>query len=309
MAVSRSELVEIGGGFRLPDVMEQSGAELVEVGTTNRTRRSDFERAVAAHGERLALLLKVHQSNFRITGFTESVGVEELVGLGPPLVVDIGSGLLDAACPWLRGRPAAVAGGRAGGPPDAAGRGRPGDVLRRQAARWTAGRDPGRAPRPGRALRRASPGPGAATGRPRARPRCRTLALAYLDRRGDDIPLWRMATVPVDELRRRAAAARPRDRWSTSTAVPGGGTLPGRGAPVGRGRAATATAPPRCGPRTRRSSPGWRTAPRCSTCAPSTRRTTDARPGGGAHCGHRPADARRTPARRAPADAGPGGRR
>src|SRR5215207_7951762 len=73
VAVSRSELVEIGGGFRLPNVMEQSGAHLVEVGTTNRTRRSDFERAVTAQGERLALLLKVHQSNFNNTGFTESV--------------------------------------------------------------------------------------------------------------------------------------------------------------------------------------------------------------------------------------------
>ena len=99
--------MEIGGGFRLPEVFEQSGASLVEVGTTNRTRRADFERAVATHGERLALLLSVHQSNFRISGFTERVDVASLAGLGPPVVADIGSGLLDAACPWLASGPPA----------------------------------------------------------------------------------------------------------------------------------------------------------------------------------------------------------
>src|SRR5438552_961058 len=94
VAVSRGELVEIGGGFRVPEVMEQSGARLVEVGTTNRTRLADY----AAVSTEVALLLKVHQSNYRIVGFTETTPVAALATLGPPVVVDLGSGLLDAAC-------------------------------------------------------------------------------------------------------------------------------------------------------------------------------------------------------------------
>ena len=87
--------------------MAQSGARLVEVGTTNRTRLADYRAAVDRRGvtEGVALVLKVHQSNYRIVGFTESVDVAGLVGLGPPVVADIGSGLLDAATPWLAGGP------------------------------------------------------------------------------------------------------------------------------------------------------------------------------------------------------------
>src|SRR5205814_8982107 len=103
VAVSRSELVEIGGGFRVPDVLQQSGATLVEVGTTNRTRASDYAAAFA----HASLVLKVHQSNYRITGFTEQASVTEVAALGRPVVVDLGSGLLDAACPWLPGGPPA----------------------------------------------------------------------------------------------------------------------------------------------------------------------------------------------------------
>jgi len=93
--VSRGELVEIGGGFRIPDVMRQSHATLVEVGTTNRTRRADFERALSPS---TALVTKVHRSNFALVGFTEETTVEELARLcqprGVPLFVDAGSGLL-----------------------------------------------------------------------------------------------------------------------------------------------------------------------------------------------------------------------
>ena len=93
--VSRGELVEVGGKFRIPDVMEQSGASLVEVGATNKTHLSDYEKAIT---EASKALLKVHTSNYRIVGFTESVPVAELVPLGRqhgiPVIEDLGSGVL-----------------------------------------------------------------------------------------------------------------------------------------------------------------------------------------------------------------------
>ncbi|MGH9709401.1 MAG: L-seryl-tRNA(Sec) selenium transferase, partial [Candidatus Acidiferrales bacterium] len=93
--VSRGELIEIGDGFRIPDIMTQSGVELREVGTTNRTRIADYVRAVT---ERTRLLLRVHPSNFRIVGFTKRPGLEELVEMGKrlgiPVVEDLGSGCL-----------------------------------------------------------------------------------------------------------------------------------------------------------------------------------------------------------------------
>ena len=93
--VSRGELIEIGGKFRIPDVMEQSGASLVEVGTTNKTHYEDYEEAIT---EETKALLKVHTSNYRIVGFTESVGIDELVPIAKeheiPVVEDLGSGVL-----------------------------------------------------------------------------------------------------------------------------------------------------------------------------------------------------------------------
>lgn len=93
--ISRGELVEIGGGFRVPDVLRQSGAILREVGTTNRTRAADYAAAIR---DRTALLLRVHPSNFRIEGFTERPSLEEVTGLGKrfriPVAEDLGSGCL-----------------------------------------------------------------------------------------------------------------------------------------------------------------------------------------------------------------------
>jgi len=95
VVVSRGELIEIGDGFRIPEVLERSGARLVEVGTTNRTRAADYEAAV---GDETALLLRVHQSNFRLVGFAERPSLRELTAVarrrGVPLLDDLGSGAL-----------------------------------------------------------------------------------------------------------------------------------------------------------------------------------------------------------------------
>ena len=146
--VSRGQLVEIGGSFRLPEIFEVSGARLREVGTTNRTRLADYERAI---GPETAAILRVHRSNFRIVGFTEDAALD---GSGPArprarsvVIDDIGSGAL-----WRRAVPPQVA-----DEPTVAeqrlGRGRSGAVLRRQAAGRPAMRDHGRdrgGDRPGR---------------------------------------------------------------------------------------------------------------------------------------------------------------
>ncbi|MEW6153539.1 MAG: L-seryl-tRNA(Sec) selenium transferase [Actinomycetota bacterium] len=224
--VSRGELVEIGGGFRVPEVMAQSGAHLVEVGTTNRTRRRDYEAAVT---DATALVLKVHQSNYRIVGFTETVGVGALAGLGPPVVADIGSGLLDAGTPWLTGGPPAwLAGEPAARQTLAEGAALvtfSGDKLlggpqagivagRRDLVAACAAHPLSRALRPGGLVLAA----------------LQETALAYLRKDGDAIPFWRMAALGVDALKERAAALGV-GRVVPTVAVAGGGSVPGQEIP------------------------------------------------------------------------------
>jgi L-seryl-tRNA(Ser) seleniumtransferase len=224
--VSRGELVEIGGGFRVPEVMVQSGCELIEVGTTNRTRLADYRAVVS---DSVALVLKVHQSNYRMVGFTEDVAVAALAGLGPPVVADIGSGLLDASTPWLAGGPPAwLAGEPAARQTLAAGAGlvtfsgdklmggpQAGIIAGRADLVALCARHPlNRALRPGGLVLAA----------------LQETVLAYLRRDGDAIPFWRMAAAPVDGLRARAEALGA-GKVVDTMAVAGGGSVPGQDVP------------------------------------------------------------------------------
>jgi L-seryl-tRNA(Ser) seleniumtransferase len=225
VVVSRGESVEIGGGFRVPEVMAQSGARLVDVGTTNRTSVADYRDAVERPGADVAVVLKVHPSNFRVTGFTAAAEVAELAQLGPPVVYDLGSGLLDASCPWLAGSPPAwlgtepaarqtLASGAAlvtfsgdkllGGPQAGIIAGRA-DLVAACAEHPLA-----RALRPGGLVLAA----------------LQDVALAYLRRDGDAIPFWRLASIPVAALVDRAEALGVGEAV-VSEALPGAGSLPG----------------------------------------------------------------------------------
>ena len=99
--IARGQLVEIGGSFRIPEVMKQSGAELKEIGTTNRVHKTDYEEAI---NETTGMLLKVHTSNYRVEGFSKEVALAELVEVGEkadiPVVEDLGSGILVDLTPW-----------------------------------------------------------------------------------------------------------------------------------------------------------------------------------------------------------------
>ncbi len=230
VAVSRGESVEIGGAFRVPEVMEQSGARLLDVGTTNRTRLDDYRRAIVRPGADVALVLKVHPSNYRVEGFVEDTPVSDLAALGVPVVADIGSGLIDATVPWLHGPPPAWLAGE----PAAV------QTLAAGAALVTFSGD--------KLL--GGPQAGIIAGRrdlvaacakhPLARAlRCGGLVLvalqevllAYLRRTvADDIPFWRMASQPVEALRRRAERIVTDAGAGTildSEALPGAGSAPG----------------------------------------------------------------------------------
>jgi L-seryl-tRNA(Ser) seleniumtransferase len=223
--VSRGELVEIGGGFRVPDIMAESRCRLVEVGTTNRTRRADYE---TARTDATALVLKVHASNYRMVGFTEAAPVAELATLGPPLMVDAGSGLLDETTPWLPERPpwlhdepgirqaveagatvVTFSGDKLLGGPQA------GIVVGRADAIATIARHPlARAVRADKMTLAA----------------LQQTALVYLSGDATSIPLWRMATASIDGLRARAGRIAGSVAGATvvdTGAAAGGGSLPG----------------------------------------------------------------------------------
>ncbi len=224
VSVARGQLVEIGGGFRVPEVVAQSGCQLVEVGTTNRTRASDH----AAAGS--DVILHVHPSNYRIVGFTEQPAIAELAALGRPVVADIGSGLLDLGCPWLPGPPPAWLAGEPavrqtledgaslvtfscdkllGGPQGGVIAGRA-DLVEACARHPLA-----RALRPGGLVLQA----------------LSEVLLAYLRRDvATVVPFWRMALTPVEELRARAGALGA-GRVVDTVAVPGGGSVPGQEVP------------------------------------------------------------------------------
>ncbi len=202
VAVSRGESVEIGGAFRVPEVMEQSGARLVDVGTTNRTRLTDYERAIVRHGNDVALLMKIHPSNFRVEGFVEETSIAELATLDRPVVADIGSGLLDATVPWLKGAPPAWL---AGEPAAVQALGDGADLVTFSGDKLLGGPQAGIIAGSADLVRQCA-------GHPLARAlRCgglvlaalQDVALAYLDKRaGTDIPFWRMVDQPIDTLPR-----------------------------------------------------------------------------------------------------------
>ncbi len=231
--ISRGELVEIGGGFRVPDVLRQSGARLVEVGTTNRTRARDYEAAITPE---TAALLAVHPSNFRVVGFTESPALRELAALarahGLPLVHDLGSGALERTERYgLAHEPMPQESVAAGA-----------DLICFSGDKLLGG------PQAGVIVGRAIL-IGALARHPLARAlRLDKLTLAALEvtlrqhldgAAREQVPIWRMITMPPEELRVRAEtwARRLREAGLAAVTLPGestvgGGSLPGETLPT-----------------------------------------------------------------------------
>jgi L-seryl-tRNA(Ser) seleniumtransferase len=225
--VSRGQLVEIGGSFRMPDVMRLSGARMVEVGTTNRTRLADYEQAI--DDGHAAAILRVHTSNYRVSGFTESASLDELAGLararGILLIDDLGSGAMEAIADE----------------PTIADSVRFSDVVTFSGDKLLGG------PQAGIILGRVDAVRKLAK-HPLARAvRIDKLTLAALEAtlrqrmsgRADEIPVQRMLKTPVEDIRRRAAM------WSvkldergvgvrlvSGESAVGGGSLPGHGLPT-----------------------------------------------------------------------------
>jgi len=228
VVISRGELIEIGGEFRMPDVMSMSGTRLVEVGTTNRTHLADYERAITAH---TGALLKVHPSNYKVTGFTAEVPLRELVklarGRGVPLVFDAGSGYVEVpdAASWAAGEPAID---------DALAQGV--DVVTFSGDKLLGGPQAGIIAGRSDLLQRISKHPLVRA----LRVDKMTLAgleatlRAHLEGRVRDLPLWSLALTSGDDLQSRAEAVAERVTSDVlkveaipTVSVAGGGSLPG----------------------------------------------------------------------------------
>jgi L-seryl-tRNA(Ser) seleniumtransferase len=233
--VSRGELIEIGGSFRLPELMAASGSRLVEVGTTNRTRLGDYARAVAAD---TALLLKVHPSNYRVEGFTEEVGYADLAGLGRehglPFAADIGSGLLDARVPWLDGPPPAWLADEPAARQTLDGGA---DVVMFSGDKLLGGPQAGILAGTSDAIERIRRHPIARAVRidgPSLAALAVTLEL-YAAGRGGEIPFWRAVALDDADLEARygrlMAAAGVTAHVVSDRSLPGAGSVPGRGIP------------------------------------------------------------------------------
>jgi L-seryl-tRNA(Ser) seleniumtransferase len=221
--------VEIGGSFRVPEVMEQSGARLIDVGTTNRTRLRDYESALARPGVDVALVLKVHPSNYRVEGFVEDTTVSQLSTLGVPVVADIGSGLVDVSCPWLEGPPPAWL---AGEPAAVQTLDDGADLVTFSGDKLFAGPQAGIIAGRADLVARCATHPLARALRPGGLVlgALQQTALAYLNRDLQGLPFWKMVAVPVDALQQRAeqiistcgvGSAR------SMAALPGAGSAPG----------------------------------------------------------------------------------
>jgi L-seryl-tRNA(Ser) seleniumtransferase len=232
--VSRGELIEIGGSYRLPQVTTTGGARLVEVGTTNRTRLGDYETALQIHD--CGALLKVHPSNYRVEGFVETVSVEDLAGLvhdrGVPLIFDVGSGLIDAGAPWLgRTLPAWLAGEP--GVRQALDAGA--DLVTFSGDKLVGGPQAGIVVGSGELIERLREHPLARALRVDSMTDA-ALAATLEALAGDDpteIPLWRMATLSATDLRSRVDGLAVRLGGSVvdGESVIGAGSFPGVGIP------------------------------------------------------------------------------
>ena len=223
VAISRGEMVEIGGGFRVPDVLELSGAYLVEVGTTNKTRREDYERSINAHRD-VSMIMKIHQSNYKIVGFTESAGIRDLADLDVPLVADIGSGLLDENCFWLEnGPPNWLIGEPAARQTLAQGA----DIVTFSSDKLLGGPQAGIIAGKADLIERCLNHPFARAVRPGSLvlSSLQELCYKYLNRKWTEIPFWKMALTTEDELQGRAENFDIGAPVALNS-VPGGGTLP-----------------------------------------------------------------------------------
>jgi L-seryl-tRNA(Ser) seleniumtransferase len=235
IAVSRGELIEIGGSFRLPDLMKASGAELVEVGTTNRTRASDYSQVA----DSVDGILKVHPSNYRIDGFKEEASYAELADIahkaGIPLIADIGSGLMDETAPWLgdldrswlRTEPGVIQTVACGA-----------DLVLFSGDKLLGGPQAGIIVGASEAVRNAMSHPIARAVRldgSAIAALAETMEL-YADQRVLEIPFWQMASASVDDIERRSLAIITSAGTSATVApgesIPGAGSVPGEAIPT-----------------------------------------------------------------------------